>query len=50
MDFIMLKQDLFQKVESFCKEDAILASNTSSLTLKDLGAKVKNKSRLVVTH
>ncbi len=45
-----LKQDLFQKVESFCKEDAILASNTSSLTLKDMGARVRNRSRLVVTH
>jgi len=45
-----LKQDLFQKVESFCKKDAILASNTSSLTLKDMGARVRNKARLVVTH
>jgi 3-hydroxybutyryl-CoA dehydrogenase len=45
-----LKQDLFQKVESFCKEEAILASNTSSLTLKDMGVRVKNKGRLVVTH
>ena len=45
-----LKQDLFQKMESLCKEDAILASNTSSLTLKDMGVRVKNKSRLVVTH
>ena len=45
-----LKQDLFQKMESLCKENAILASNTSSLTLKDMGVRVKNKSRLVVTH
>ena len=45
-----LKQDLFERVESYCKQDAILASNTSSLTLKDIGVRVKNKERLVTTH
>jgi 3-hydroxybutyryl-CoA dehydrogenase len=45
-----LKQELFERVESFCKKDAILASNTSSLTLKDIGVRVKNKERLVTTH
>jgi len=45
-----LKQGLFQEVESFCRPDTILASNTSSLTLKDIGARVKNKERLVITH
>jgi len=47
---INLKQDLFEKIESFAKEDAIIASNTSSLTLEKIGEKVKDKSRLVVTH
>ena len=41
---------LFQKVEDLCRSEAILASNTSSLTLKDIGARVKNKHRLVTTH
>ncbi len=45
-----LKQGLFEKIESFCDENTIIASNTSSLTLKEIGEKVKNKSRLVVTH
>ena len=45
-----LKRDLFRKVESFCKEEAILASNTSSLTLKDMGTEVRNRSRMVVAH
>ncbi len=45
-----LKQDLFEEVESYCRKDAILASNTSSLTLKDIGVRVKNKERLVTTH
>ena len=45
-----LKQDLFQRVESLCGPDTIIASNTSSLTLKEIGARVKNKKRLVITH
>ncbi|NVM25851.1 MAG: 3-hydroxyacyl-CoA dehydrogenase family protein [Desulfobacterales bacterium] len=45
-----LKQGLFQQVESLCGEDTIIASNTSSLTLKDIGSRVKNKERLVITH
>lgn len=45
-----LKQEVFQQVESLCKKDAIKATNTSSLTLKDIGIRVINKSRLIVTH
>ncbi len=45
-----LKQDLFQRVESLCGKDTIMATNTSSLTLKDIGAGVKRKERLVITH
>ena len=47
---LSLKQDLFEQVESFCEKNAIIASNTSSLTLKDIGELVKNKERLVTTH
>ena len=45
-----LKQELFQQVESLCSEDTILATNTSSLTLTEIGISVKDKSRLIVTH
>jgi len=45
-----LKQVLFQEVESLCPAGAIIASNTSSLTLKDIGARVAKKERLVITH
>ncbi len=47
---LALKKDLFEKIESFCGEAAIIASNTSSLTLKEMGERVKKKSRLVVAH
>jgi 3-hydroxybutyryl-CoA dehydrogenase len=45
-----LKQELFAKMEALAPGHAILASNTSSLTLKEMGVRVRNKSRLVVTH
>ena len=50
LEDLALKQKLFEEVESFCGKDAIIASNTSSLTLKEIGIRVKNKERLVTTH
>ena len=47
---LSLKQGLFEQVESLCGKDTIIATNTSSLTLKDIGMRVKSKDRLVVTH
>jgi 3-hydroxybutyryl-CoA dehydrogenase len=47
---VTLKQDLFEQVESLCGHDTILASNTSSLTLKAIGVRVQHKTRLVITH
>lgn len=47
---LSLKQDLFQYIETLCHPNAIIASNTSSLTLDKIGARVKNKKRLVITH
>lgn len=47
---LSLKQELFQRVEALCPETAILASNTSSLTMTEIGARVLKKERLVITH
>jgi 3-hydroxybutyryl-CoA dehydrogenase len=47
---LSLKQELFQRVESLCRKDTIIATNTSSLILKDIGARVKTKERLIITH
>jgi len=47
---LSLKQELFQRVESLCPETAIMASNTSSLTMTEIGARVVKKERLVITH
>jgi 3-hydroxybutyryl-CoA dehydrogenase len=47
---LALKQRLFEDVESYCRQDAIIASNTSSLTMAEIGARVQRKERLVITH
>ncbi len=47
---LKLKQGLFEQVEALCRPDAIMASNTSSLTMGDIGIHVKQKERLITTH
>lgn len=44
------KQDLFAHVEKEAKSDAILATNTSTITLDIIRKKMQNKSRLVGIH
>jgi 3-hydroxyacyl-CoA dehydrogenase/enoyl-CoA hydratase/3-hydroxybutyryl-CoA epimerase len=45
-----IKRKLFAGIESKAKPDAILATNTSSLKLADIGATMKDPSRLVGLH
>jgi 3-hydroxyacyl-CoA dehydrogenase/enoyl-CoA hydratase/3-hydroxybutyryl-CoA epimerase len=47
---LQAKRDLFAKLEAAAKPDAILATNTSSLKLSDIGANFRNPSRLVGIH
>jgi 3-hydroxyacyl-CoA dehydrogenase/enoyl-CoA hydratase/3-hydroxybutyryl-CoA epimerase len=47
---LQAKRDLFAKLEAQVKPGALLASNTSSLKLADIGAKFKDPSRLVGIH
>jgi 3-hydroxyacyl-CoA dehydrogenase / enoyl-CoA hydratase / 3-hydroxybutyryl-CoA epimerase len=47
---LAVKQSLFATVESQAKPGAILASNTSSLKLADIGATMRDPSRLVGIH
>jgi 3-hydroxyacyl-CoA dehydrogenase/enoyl-CoA hydratase/3-hydroxybutyryl-CoA epimerase len=44
------KRSLFSKLESIAKADAVLASNTSSLKLADIGTALKDPARLVGIH
>jgi 3-hydroxyacyl-CoA dehydrogenase/enoyl-CoA hydratase/3-hydroxybutyryl-CoA epimerase len=44
------KRSLFKSLEPRLQSDAILASNTSSIPLEDIGAELTNPSRLVGLH
>ena len=44
------KRALFAKVEAMAKPTAVIATNTSSLKLADIGTALKNPSRLVGIH
>jgi 3-hydroxybutyryl-CoA dehydrogenase len=45
-----LKQELFERIESFARPNAILASNTSSIPITQVMAKVREKSRALGAH
>ncbi|MFO1033270.1 MAG: 3-hydroxyacyl-CoA dehydrogenase NAD-binding domain-containing protein [Hyphomicrobiales bacterium] len=45
-----LKQELFERIESAARSDAILASNTSVIPIGKVMARVRNKARALGTH
>ncbi|MGX1703335.1 3-hydroxyacyl-CoA dehydrogenase NAD-binding domain-containing protein [Microbacterium sp. NPDC055357] len=45
-----VKQAVFAELEGIIAEDAILATNTSSLSVEEIGAKLKHPERLVGFH
>ena len=45
-----LKQKLFQEMDTLCAPDAILATNTSVISITEIAAHAKGKGRIVGTH
>jgi 3-hydroxyacyl-CoA dehydrogenase/enoyl-CoA hydratase/carnithine racemase len=45
-----VKQDVFADVEQYLSDEAVLATNTSSLSVEQIGAKLKHPERLVGFH
>src|SRR5690606_14031968 len=45
-----VKQDVFADVEQYISPEAILATNTSSLSVEQIGAKLKHPERVVGFH
>ncbi|MEO6309607.1 MAG: 3-hydroxyacyl-CoA dehydrogenase family protein, partial [Leifsonia sp.] len=45
-----VKQDVFAEIEKYIAPDAILATNTSSLSVEKIGSKLANPERLVGFH
>lgn len=47
---IDVKRKVFQQLEKHCRADAILASNTSSLSITEIASQLKYKDRVVGLH
>jgi 3-hydroxybutyryl-CoA dehydrogenase len=45
-----LKQALFQKLDTICSSDTILATNTSVISITEIAAKAARRDRIVGTH
>jgi enoyl-CoA hydratase/3-hydroxyacyl-CoA dehydrogenase len=45
-----LKQDVFRRLESICRPDAILATNTSSYLVREIAAATKHPERVIGLH
>lgn len=45
-----LKQNLFKELDDICDPDTILASNTSVMSITEIGSKCRNRDRVVGTH
>lgn len=47
---LTLKQDIFAEIEQHVSDEAVLATNTSSLSVEQIGAKLKHPERVVGFH
>lgn len=47
---LAVKRDAFARLDAACRADAVLASNTSAIPIRDIGSVVKDASRVVGTH
>ncbi|MDP3209101.1 MAG: 3-hydroxyacyl-CoA dehydrogenase NAD-binding domain-containing protein, partial [Rhodoglobus sp.] len=47
---LSIKQDVFAEIEQHLSPEAVLATNTSSLSVEQIGAKLKNPERVVGFH
>jgi len=47
---VEVKREIFSHLDVFCPEPAILASNTSSLVLRDFTSQCRRKDRILITH
>ena len=45
-----IKQDLFAELETLVRDDTILATNTSALSIVDVADKMQHKERVVGIH
>ena len=44
------KQNVFEKCDALCRPDVVVASNTSTMSIAEIAAKMKRPERAIVTH
>lgn len=49
-EIVELKQEIFSKLDRFCRKDAILATNTSNIKISEISRNVQNKERVLGMH
>jgi 3-hydroxybutyryl-CoA dehydrogenase len=47
---IEVKKDIFSRLDVICKEDTVLATNTSSLSITDIAASTKRSEKVIGMH
>ncbi|MEM0155067.1 MAG: 3-hydroxyacyl-CoA dehydrogenase family protein [Thermoplasmataceae archaeon] len=47
---MQVKKEIFKAISENCREDTIVASNTSSLSISAMAGNVSNASRVIITH
>lgn len=47
---MQIKKDLFKKLDEICKEDTILATNTSSLSITDIASSTNRPDKVIGMH
>ena len=45
-----IKINIFKELDSFCKKDTILATNTSSISIKEIGLATKRTDKIIGMH
>ncbi len=50
LENLELKQDIFKDLDAICSEDAILATNTSVISITEIAEKAKHRERILGTH
>ena len=47
---LTIKQEIFQKLDAFCKPDALLATNTSAIPITEIGAVTSRPDKVIGLH
>ena len=50
LENMSLKQDIFRQLDAASRQDAVLASNTSVMSITEIAAKSQNRQRIVGAH